>query len=340
MTICAICLEHLEQPVCCIPCGHLYCNQCISDWRNGHNSRCPECREPFTTVQSIYLDTESIRGLIVERTRLNDSVNELTATIENLRQNPSNEDQKVIEFEEMKDNFERAEAICQSLQIQNSVLNLELKRANIRKRSTATAKGFRRMIFLIEKKVLDSIMFIEDNSVAHFATIIFLIFTSVCFVYLGVCIFSEWFSEKPDYLEDVVVRHLGFLSGSSAFISSTFLSAVNYVDYCIGTYPPAGINYITNFTHSIAEKASTYYSKDVQNFDYKITVYWACQVVNFVLFILHFLIFFAIFSFLVLFTLICFFVSYAVLISIYCFLLICLCSLVFLKTLLQTFLLR
>ncbi|VDI20144.1 Hypothetical predicted protein, partial [Mytilus galloprovincialis] len=142
MTICAICLEHLEQPVCCIPCGHLYCNQCISDWRNGHNSRCPECREPFTTVQSIYLDTESIRGLIVERIRLNDSVNELTATIENLRQNPSNEgnhhlhseveevqtlnavllsdiDQKVLEFEEMKDNFERAEAICQSLQIQN-----------------------------------------------------------------------------------------------------------------------------------------------------------------------------------------------------------------------------
>ncbi|XP_071123188.1 uncharacterized protein [Mytilus edulis] len=140
MTICSICLEYLVQPVCCVPCGHLYCNQCISDWRNRRKNRCPECRESITTVQSIYLDTESIRELIVERTRLNDSVNELTATIENLRQNPSNEgnhrlqseveevqtlnavllsdiDQKVIEFEEMKDNFERAEAICQSLQI-------------------------------------------------------------------------------------------------------------------------------------------------------------------------------------------------------------------------------
>lgn len=62
MTICSICLEHLEQPVCCIPCGHLYCNQCISDWRNRHNNRCPECRKQFTTVQSIYLDTESIKG--------------------------------------------------------------------------------------------------------------------------------------------------------------------------------------------------------------------------------------------------------------------------------------
>ncbi|CAG2202663.1 unnamed protein product [Mytilus edulis] len=205
MTTCSICLDHLEQPVCCIPCGHLFCNQCFSDWRNRHNNQCPECREPFTTVQSIYLDTESIKVpdsviFIDERTRLNDSVNELTRTIENLRQNPSNEDQKVLKFVEKKDNFERAEATCKSLPIQKS------------------------------------------NSVARFATIIFLIFTSVCFLYLGVCIFTEWFSEKPEFLDDVVVRHLEFLSGSSTYITSTFLSAATYVDYFYSTYTQAEVH--------------------------------------------------------------------------------------------------
>ncbi|XP_063399237.1 RING finger protein 112-like isoform X2 [Mytilus trossulus] len=186
MTTCSICLEHLEKPMCCIPCGHLYCNRCISAWRNRHNDRCPECREPFSEIQSIRLDTESIRELFDERTRLNDSVNELTKTIENLRQNPSNE---------------------------------ELKRAINRKRSTPTAK---------------------DNSVVRFATIIFLIFASVCFLYLGVCIFAEWFSEKPEMLDDIVVRHLEFLSGSSTYITSTFLSAATYVDYFYGTYTQTG----------------------------------------------------------------------------------------------------
>ncbi|CAC5388291.1 unnamed protein product [Mytilus coruscus] len=292
-----------QQPVCCIPCGHLYCNRCISDWRNRHNNRCPECRKTFTTVQSIYLDTESIKELFVEKTRLDGSVNELTATIEHLRQNTSNEepgnhclyseveevqtlnavllsdiDQKVLELEEMKDNFERAAATCQSLQLQNSVLNLELKRANTRNRSTPTGKGFRRMIFLIERGVLDSIMFIEDNSEARFATIIFLIFTSVCFLYLGVCIFTEWFSEKPEFLEDIVVRHLQSLSGCSAFITSTFSSAASSVKYFIDTYTPACINYINICTNIIAEKASTYFNEDIPNFDYKLTVYWACLV--------------------------------------------------------------
>ncbi|XP_063399239.1 uncharacterized RING finger protein T02C1.1-like isoform X3 [Mytilus trossulus] len=100
MTTCSICLEHLEKPMCCIPCGHLYCNRCISAWRNRHNDRCPECREPFSEIQSIRLDTESIRELFDERTRLNDSVNELTKTIENLRQNPSNEGNHRLHSEE------------------------------------------------------------------------------------------------------------------------------------------------------------------------------------------------------------------------------------------------
>lgn len=369
MTICSICLEHLEQPVCCIPCGHLYCNRCISDWRNRHNNRCPECRKTFTTVQSIYLDTESIKELFVEKTRLDGCVNELTATIEHLRRNTSNEepgnhclyseveevqtlnavllsdiDQKVLELEEMKDNFERAAATCQSLQLQNSVLNLELKRANTRNRSTPTGKGFRRMIFLIERGVLDSIMFIEDNSEARFATIIFLIFTSVCFLYLGVCIFTEWFSEKPEFLEDIVVRHLQSLSGSSAFITSTFSSAASSVKYFIDTYTPACINYINICTNIIAEKASTYFNEDIPNFDYKLTVYWACLVVYTVLSVLFALCFFAIYAFVLLFICLCmsFWVvfCYAVLIFTYCFLLICLGSLVFLKSLLMFFLLR
>ncbi|CAG2202666.1 unnamed protein product [Mytilus edulis] len=317
MTICSICLEHLEQPVCCIPCGHLYCNQCISDWRNGHNNRCPECREPITTVQSIYLDTESIKELSVENTRLNESINDLTATIENLRQSTSNEeqvnqlqtlnavllsdiDQKVLELGKikdnfgraaitcetlklrndlkvqelgkmkdnyerangtcqvlqrqnylkaqelgkMKDNYERANGTCQVLRRQNCELNLELKRTNIRKRSTPTDRGFRRMIFLLERGVLDSIMLIEDNNVARFASVIFLIFTSVCFLYLTGCILTEWFSAKPEFLEDIVVRHLEFLSGGSAFIMSTFKTAASYVKYFIDTCIPACTNYI------------------------------------------------------------------------------------------------
>lgn len=181
---------------------------------------------------------------------------------------------------------------------------------------------------------------LPGNSVARFTTIIFLIFTSVCFLYLGVCIFTEWFSEKPDYLEDVVVRHLGFLSESNTYITSTFSSVASYVLNVISLCISACINYIRMCTNIIDEKASAYLKEDVQNFDYKLIVYWACQVVNSVVVILFALCSFAIGFFLVLLMCICLLFSYAVLISIYLFLFICIGSLFFLKTLLQTFLLR
>ncbi|VDI52334.1 Hypothetical predicted protein, partial [Mytilus galloprovincialis] len=191
---------------------------------------------------------------VLELEEMRDNVGIAAIRCENLQfQN----DQKVLEFEEMKDNYERANGNCQVLQVQkylksqefeemkvnyereNGVLNQELKRTNIRNRSTPTDRGFRRMIFLIERGVLDSIMFIEDNNVARVASVIFLIFTSACFLYLTGCIFTEWFSAKPEFLEDIVVRHLEFLSGGSAFLMSTFKSAASYVKYFIDTCIPA-----------------------------------------------------------------------------------------------------
>lgn len=181
---------------------------------------------------------------------------------------------------------------------------------------------------------------ILDNNVARVASVIFLIFTSVCFLYLTGCIFTEWFSAKPEFLEDIVVRHLEFLSGGSAFIMSTFKSAASYVKYFIDTCIPACTNYIGMCINMIAEKASAYFNADIQNFDYKLIVYWACQVVYSVFIILFAFCRFAIAFFLLLFMSFCLVFSYAVLISFYLFLYICIGSLFFFKTLLRFFLLR
>jgi len=48
-TKCSICLEN-DLSICCIPCGHTYCNKCIINYNN-----CFFCRQTIITTQKIYL---------------------------------------------------------------------------------------------------------------------------------------------------------------------------------------------------------------------------------------------------------------------------------------------
>lgn len=56
---CSICLDLLDPPASIAAlCGHLYCKECISEWRDSGNSPCPECRapmdaDPLTPLQSV-----------------------------------------------------------------------------------------------------------------------------------------------------------------------------------------------------------------------------------------------------------------------------------------------
>jgi len=51
---CSICLSSFRDPVC-IPCGHVYCKRCLTDYANapGYSdltAKCPECRASFDLV--------------------------------------------------------------------------------------------------------------------------------------------------------------------------------------------------------------------------------------------------------------------------------------------------
>ncbi|TFK39708.1 hypothetical protein BDQ12DRAFT_681070 [Crucibulum laeve] len=51
---CSICLSNYKDPVC-IPCGHIYCTRCLSDYVNnpaneGMTCACPTCRTEFNLV--------------------------------------------------------------------------------------------------------------------------------------------------------------------------------------------------------------------------------------------------------------------------------------------------
>ncbi|XP_053344377.1 E3 ubiquitin/ISG15 ligase TRIM25-like [Clarias gariepinus] len=56
---CSVCLELMVQPVT-IPCGHSYCMSCIKDYwtlDNFSKSRCPQCRQEFSTTPALNKNT-------------------------------------------------------------------------------------------------------------------------------------------------------------------------------------------------------------------------------------------------------------------------------------------
>ncbi|ESP01982.1 hypothetical protein LOTGIDRAFT_157117 [Lottia gigantea] len=63
MANCPVCLENFNRPTTCIPCGHMFCYECISNWRHTHfNSNvCPQCRCSIKQLQRVYLgDTDNL----------------------------------------------------------------------------------------------------------------------------------------------------------------------------------------------------------------------------------------------------------------------------------------
>lgn len=53
MSCCSICLESRTHPCCCVPCGHVFCKDCIESW--AENTReCPDCRRRIDSLQIIF----------------------------------------------------------------------------------------------------------------------------------------------------------------------------------------------------------------------------------------------------------------------------------------------
>lgn len=48
-TICSICYDN-KINICCIPCGHTYCDNCIIN-----NMNCYICRNPIIRINKIYI---------------------------------------------------------------------------------------------------------------------------------------------------------------------------------------------------------------------------------------------------------------------------------------------
>jgi hypothetical protein len=51
---CSICQEPVasRDPVALVPCGHVYCRQCIAQWVTNHQPNCPICRTPVSAPSS------------------------------------------------------------------------------------------------------------------------------------------------------------------------------------------------------------------------------------------------------------------------------------------------
>lgn len=58
--ICSICTELVENPVMLKTCEHLFCGECITEWRRvcETGSKCPDCRRSF--VNSDIVDPNRI----------------------------------------------------------------------------------------------------------------------------------------------------------------------------------------------------------------------------------------------------------------------------------------
>lgn len=77
MGLCPICFERLKSPVCCVPCGHVFCNVCIHRWRTSRErplrgvffnyqsqetQSCPQCRTEIHNLQRVRFDDHEIQG--------------------------------------------------------------------------------------------------------------------------------------------------------------------------------------------------------------------------------------------------------------------------------------
>lgn len=49
---CSICLDVLQDPVQ-VPCGHVYCSQCICEWSANHNNICPNDGSTITSMGAV-----------------------------------------------------------------------------------------------------------------------------------------------------------------------------------------------------------------------------------------------------------------------------------------------
>lgn len=76
MGLCPICFERLKSPVCCVPCGHVFCNVCIHRWRTSSDrpprgvffnyrsqetQSCPQCRTEIHNLQRVRFDDHEIQ---------------------------------------------------------------------------------------------------------------------------------------------------------------------------------------------------------------------------------------------------------------------------------------
>ncbi|XP_041373534.1 uncharacterized protein LOC121386635 [Gigantopelta aegis] len=60
-TGCSICFDSFSRPVTCIPCGHVFCQNCIAQWEYTSDERgCPHCRKRIDCVQRIIWDDNNI----------------------------------------------------------------------------------------------------------------------------------------------------------------------------------------------------------------------------------------------------------------------------------------
>ncbi|KAH9479187.1 hypothetical protein JR316_0007773 [Psilocybe cubensis] len=97
---CGICLSEFKGPVMSLPCGHLYCEECITQHVNlrsdsvGMTSTCPECRSDFPLVvpdlrflpkQYHAFVSHSLRRVYISPTSQTDAAAASAAEIEHLQ---------------------------------------------------------------------------------------------------------------------------------------------------------------------------------------------------------------------------------------------------------------
>ena len=54
---CNICLDHVNSPYTILPCGHIFCSECISVYlKMSHIQRCPVCKECYRLSEVCWIE--------------------------------------------------------------------------------------------------------------------------------------------------------------------------------------------------------------------------------------------------------------------------------------------